>query len=304
MELNKSLVLVCAADDGYAMPAAVTLYSALTHTRFPELARVFVIDDGISDARKRRLERVVKSCGANLQWLEAAQEDNGSLPVGLDHLNESIYHRLSIPDLLPEEFDRAIYLDADMIVRDDLAAVWEQDMGDKYVVACEDGWPTVGDSALGSCPAMADHLDEPYFNSGFMVINLDKWREDYIKEKVTNFSKMWPHFIDHDQDGLNAIIIGRWAKADRKWNHLIPTWSPTHDYDIPENGTLHFCGPFKPWQTRSIYPATDLYDEYLKKSQWFTAWEWRLFAVRHKTVRMMRRVKRHLVRLIRASSTE
>ena len=44
-----------------------------------------------------------------------------------------------------------------------------------------------------------------YFNSGVMLINLDYWRANNVKEKVIDFISRKPEVIRFaDQDGLNS----------------------------------------------------------------------------------------------------
>lgn len=59
-----------------------------------------------------------------------------------------------------------------------------------------------------------------YFNSGLMIIDMDKWRKHSISEKVINFinNNSEDMFVFHDQDALNAILYDQWHDLHPRWN--------------------------------------------------------------------------------------
>lgn len=67
------IVVVCGADDRFAMPLAVTLYSALSNYRGSLPIKVFIVDGGIRGAHHLRIDRVLGS---------SARPLSGSSPTG------------------------------------------------------------------------------------------------------------------------------------------------------------------------------------------------------------------------------
>jgi lipopolysaccharide biosynthesis glycosyltransferase len=62
--------------------------------------------------------------------------------------------------------------------------------------------------------------DTKYFNSGLMVIDLDKWRNEHVTHRVI---QCMHENLDHvnlaDQYGLNVVLAKDWLELDRRWNN-------------------------------------------------------------------------------------
>ena len=71
---ERGLNIVCAADDGYAMPLAVTIYSALERLS-STAARVFVLDDGISTKNRERVLASWSGLSVKPVWITLSEED-------------------------------------------------------------------------------------------------------------------------------------------------------------------------------------------------------------------------------------
>ena len=54
-----------------------------------------------------------------------------------DHISIASYYRLKLPDLLPGELSRILYLDCDMIVTGKLRPLWETDISGMAVAAVD-----------------------------------------------------------------------------------------------------------------------------------------------------------------------
>src|SRR5262245_31380634 len=130
-------VVVLAADENFAMPLAATVRSVLDHLASDRKLRVFVLDGGITDATKDRLVRSWSDERCQVTWLNVAPSLLGCVPIS-GHASAANYYRILMPRLLPMDVTRAIYLDADLIVRHDLAELWECDLGERLCLAAQD----------------------------------------------------------------------------------------------------------------------------------------------------------------------
>ena len=282
------MIIVTAADDRFAMPLAVTLYSALANLDRGRRVSLYIIDGGISEENRRRLTEVlnVKEMKVHLEWV---RPDLLVLDgVKANHWqSQANYFRLLIPELLPEQFDRVIYLDSDVVVEEDLGELWEKEIDgfpalavQGYLspyVSCPDGLPETY-QGLGLLPYTS------YCNSGVMVINLKRWRAEEIGPRALEYTRKFRQFVRNaDQDGLNATIAGAWGLLDPKWNVIL---SAIHLYGrlfgmseeemkhaqeklLQAPFILHFTGPIKPWHFIYQGPARSRFFYYLKKSGWF-----------------------------------
>jgi lipopolysaccharide biosynthesis glycosyltransferase len=283
MNTSKSqcIAIVCAADENYAMPLAVTLRSVVVNLKNKPKVSIFVIDGGISQRSKRR---IIKSCGSqqvDISWIQPNESLLANLKVER-HLTIVTYYRLLIPQIVPEQFNKVIYLDSDMVVQGNLEELWQIEIGDNYILAVQDDNQRFisMSGGLRNYRELGINPDYKYFNAGLLVINLDKWRRENIGEKVVKFLQDNKDYVrDHDQDGLNALLAGQWGELDPRWNQMprIYTYSSWEDspYDqelysalLHDPYIIHYTCPPKPWQRGCHHPATNLFFQYLDQTAW------------------------------------
>jgi lipopolysaccharide biosynthesis glycosyltransferase len=312
------LVIVGGGDDNFAIGIAVTLYSALVNLTHGTRVFVFVLDGGILPATKERLYRVLEPLQVDL-CLRYVTPD-ASLFRDLKtpgHLTVMTYLRLTIPDLFPD-LDRVVYLDTDLVVNADLGLLWEIPLGDNFALAVREmGFPTVSLGLPQTYRKLGLDAETPYFNAGIMVMNLRRWREERVVPRVLAYTRENEDTIlCADQDGINAVIAGRWREVDPRWNVQVGSvvnfrsladtpYKRRIEPLLPELSknpyVLHFIGR-KPWQSGIVNPARPFFVEYLKRSGWFSPREYAEWQ-RDWLIRCLRRVpddlrKRVAARLI------
>ncbi|BCL38070.1 glycosyltransferase family 8 protein [Nostoc sp. MS1] len=285
---NNSLVVVCGADDNYAIPLTVTLYSAVANLEKGCTLYLYIIDGGITKQSKQRIQRVlnVEHINLHLKWLSASSFTSLSHIKTPDWVSVATYLRLLIPDILPDHFDKAIYLDSDLLVKGNLKDLWNQEMGQHALLACSDlvipyvscNLGIMNYKELGLAP------NSPYFNAGVLVMNLPRWREEQISQKIFRYFSEYPEYVRMgDQEGLNAILANNWGKLNPKWNviaHILDydNWidspfkqeiRPIKDDLLHKPYIIHFAGGEKPWKIGCEHPAQLEWISYLKASRWF-----------------------------------
>ena len=120
-------VVVLAADEGFAMPLAATVRSALDNLAANRKLRIYLLESGLAPELKERVVRSWPPGRFSVEWLTVDRAALADLPVS-GHLSIAGYYRILIPRLLPRSVERTIYLDSDMIVRADLARLWDLDL--------------------------------------------------------------------------------------------------------------------------------------------------------------------------------
>jgi len=278
------IILVCAADNNYAMPLAVTVRSALANLKSNRKIALFILDGGISKSNKKKIIKSLQSEKLDISWIQIDETQLTNL-VLTRHLTTTAYYRLLITKFLPLEFDKAIYLDTDMIVKGNLEELWNIPLEDNYALAVQDdvelyismseGLRNYQD--VGICP------DYKYFNSGLLVINLEKWRSENIGEKVLEYIRQNREYVRNDQDGLNAILAGKWGEIHPRWNQMpriydYSSWQESpHAEDIYKEllhqpCIIHFTNSPKPWyaglKAECRHPKKDLFFQYLDMTDW------------------------------------
>lgn len=301
--------VVIAFTPNYFVPAATCLYSILEHS-----------DSSVS------FHVVCLLTEALPENMKAAMEQLDSIRLHISYINlqgrmEDIYvderytvaasYRLLLPDLLPE-YDKVIYVDCDMVVRNDLAELYRKtDLTDYYLAA-------VFEASLDSQLDYLLHLGvKPgnYINSGFLLMNLQKLREDGMVKKLLQAAKT-PNLQFPDQDVLNQLCQGKIFGLPPYYNSIRTFYLPQYKKDflhyytevdwqaVQQHGTVHYTGG-KPWDTFTVqFEVWWQYYERLPqaiKSQWTGNDKiWRLYrAYSFVPVRLVMDVVQHLYRTIK-----
>ncbi|HGY5237531.1 TPA: glycosyltransferase family 8 protein [Aeromonas salmonicida subsp. pectinolytica] len=170
-----------------------------------------------------------------------------------NRLNEVTYYRFAISHVL-QNIDKVLFIDADMIAVGDVSSLWSIEMGGAVVAV-------VSDHILGYDKEKQQERgisSGKYFNAGFMLMDLDKWRETNISEQALGLLIDNNGFEHNDQDALNIILEKKTFYLDTKWNA-----QPNHlaQQDVPMPVLVHFCGQEKPWHAYCVHPFKDHYLE-------------------------------------------
>lgn len=167
-----------------------------------------------------------------------------------DYYSDAIYYRIFIAEMFPS-LKRAVYLDSDIVLNSDVAKLYFTEIGDNILGA-------VTDESVMSVPIFREYVKkhvkikraENYFNSGVLVMNLEKMREEQIKDQFIkllckyNFKTVAP-----DQDYLNFLCRGRIHYLEGGWNkHAISE----NKIDSDKLYLMHFNMFNKPWKYSGV----------------------------------------------------
>ncbi|XOQ52038.1 MAG: Glycosyltransferase family 8 protein [Succiniclasticum sp.] len=264
MTEDTKISLVLASDDKYAQHAAVAMASVLANAGSPERIQFFLIDDGISAEGKRRMQETTARWHSTVSFLTIR---NKELEQGFvsGNLSRTAYFRLDIPDIVPPDVTRVIYLDCDLLVLQDVRELWEWDLEGKPVGATEDfGILTSAGKRRGKTESFGWQPSLSYFNSGVLLLDVAQWRtQDYGARLRALLAKQ--QYRHHDQDALNELFMGNWTVLPLRWNVIPPVyhlgWGVLRHKEyrrqaleaLRHPAIVHYAGGYKPWQ----YPRTE-----------------------------------------------
>ncbi|MEM7132758.1 MAG: glycosyltransferase family 8 protein [Chloroflexota bacterium] len=293
---TEPIVVVFAIDDKVAMPLSVAIQSLITNfLRGNSTYRlaIYVLDMGISEENKEKIRRY-KQYGdsqeqINISFIplfsqqlltEIFEDKNTSL-----NFSPAILARLLIPHLLHEKHSRIIYLDADILVLDDISKLWEIDLqgfplgaGRDIVTYYDDDFRTSkyimgGDTTIKAKLVM----QRKYFNSGVLVFNdIRKLQSEGFSEVILELAMEKAGYAI-DQDALNIYFEDQVLYLPQKWNFLDAytvdgKYNYTNDYYNTIRDTppciVHYAAFPKPWNS---YQKRYLYNEwyrYLEQTNW------------------------------------
>jgi lipopolysaccharide biosynthesis glycosyltransferase len=241
---GKAIHIVTAADERFAHGLTVTVASALVSIPPERPTTVHILDGGLTPRTIGRLEKMAERIhkGSRLAFYPVKEEKFAGFKAGIQN-SRMYYARLGIGSLVPA--DRAIYLDADVVVLGGLPQLWELDMQEKMILAAEDRkilrlredcpWPLPDPAG-----------DAPYFNTGVMLMDLRKWRQAGAESRAMKLAGdagekcQW-----YDQTIINYMLQDRIGKFPAAWNWQFEA--------LPEDGAvqaIHFTTGKKPWLYR------------------------------------------------------
>lgn len=306
---RENIFVVCAADNNYAMPLAVTMRSVLENLSSNRKITFFIIDGGIADVNKQKILKsiIAEKCEVKfvlisdslLKDIEEAHKTMGSanqLKIA-EYVSIASFYRLLIPELVPKEINKVIYLDCDLVVNANLERLWEIDINGNYVLAAQDTWIRNFSSPTGYLNYQKLELDpnSKYFNAGVLVINLKKWRENGFTVRAINYFKENLEYIGwYDQGILNAMLVDQWGEIDQRWNisptstYCYSSWQESpfsedvYNNVINDPYIIHYVSDKKPWNSRHT-PNKEYFFKYVDLTEWEG---WRLTIFRRLLLRI------------------
>ena len=139
--MNREIPIFFTIDDGYAPFLAVALNSAIKNSNPKRCYRAIVLYQSLNETNLKKLKSLERAnfkielapMTANFEALD----DRMSNRLRCDYFTLTIYFRLFIPAMFPQ-YDKGIYIDSDVVLTDDIAGLFDTDIGDNLIGACND----------------------------------------------------------------------------------------------------------------------------------------------------------------------
>lgn len=261
----KRYPVVLSTDDNYALYVAVTIQSLIDTTEVDQELNVFILYEELEEKtlsmfRQLQNERVkVVSKKIDGSFFQSTYE--------ADYFTTAMYYRLAIPELFPE-YEKVLYIDCDIILKQNIAALFEVDLSGYVIGAIYE----YVDDSLKQYLTGISYPNEKYFNSGVLLINCEEFRKHHIAEECLLQIKKSSSYKFPDQDILNFTCTDLVYPIETKWNfkpfysYTKPSFSrkdiEQYERDKREPALVHYTSGYKPWN----YP-----NKYLSADWWRTA---------------------------------
>lgn len=259
----------------YMRYAYVMMTSVLENN--PETIHFFLLQNDLSETDRLLFTELSSKYNCEITYLDIDSDRFSSdFITTTDTWSLEAYFRLLLIQILPDDVDRLLYLDVDIIVNKPLVSLYEQDFEGKNFCVCKEITFT------GSFPdyrqeVFATLLDQgyQYFNSGVMLWNIKQLRDqNYTFDRYMEIARTIGHkLLAFDQDLLNLTHHKEVKYVDEYLYDLFPRFAYAngiHYEDvINETVILHFTGE-KPWQGKYIhYDIEKIWWEYAKKTPFY-----------------------------------
>ncbi|XP_006344827.2 probable galacturonosyltransferase-like 1 [Solanum tuberosum] len=171
------------------------------------------------------------------------------------------YARNYLPDLLPQCIQKVVYLDSDLVLVDDITKLAATPLGEEAVLAapeyCNANFTTYFTPTFWSNPSLSltfANRKPCYFNTGVMVIDLERWRDGDYTTKIVEWMELQKRMRIYELGSLPPFLLvfaGNIAPVDHKWNqhglggdNFRGLCRDLHPGPV---SLLHWSGKGKPW---------------------------------------------------------
>lgn len=236
--------VTCAADARYGPYAGIALSSVLASNHDSKVC-IHLFSDSIRQRDIQRIKKLVQSYGAELNLYDMKEQlDAYPSLQSHKHYSRAAYIRLFMPEIVPAHVHWIVYLDCDVICQSSWRSIWERRDEVHVIGAALDPWIDRDGNYKRS---LGIPIDQRYYGSGVLLINVQTWRERKLGDKLLEFVQRGPtQYID--QDAINYIIGTEITELPASWNALV-TSPDDRDMarEIESAINIHYSASFKPW---------------------------------------------------------
>ncbi len=246
MQTNE-ISIFFAADDGYAPFLSVAINSLVKNASESRGYRIVVLHEDMNEENRSKISALEKE-NVKIDFIPMKKgletvTDRMSNRLRCDYFTLTIYFRLFIPAMFPE-YDKAVYIDSDVVLNSDIAELYDTNIGDNYIAACPD-------FSIQEIQPLVNYVENAvgvkkieYINSGVLLMNLKALREKSFDSHFLSLLNTY-HFdsIAPDQDYINAMCNGKILYLPELWDAMPNDSKP--ELEAPK--LIHYNLFSKPW---------------------------------------------------------
>lgn len=292
---KNNVPVIFSSDNNYVPYLAVAIKSLICNSSIDTNYDIFVIDEHISESNKQSLLQLIPEGAANIKirFIDVTPYLKGikrSIFYCHGHFSISTYYRFFIPRIL-KNFDKAVYLDCDIVVLSDIAKLYKTDLENCLLGAVKDT------EVIRSLQREATYYQERvsyftqklriknpnnYFQAGVLLLNLNKMRQENFEAKCIErlIEVKTPGYVD--QDILNSLYENQIKFLPMNWNiewqlpiqhknliEMLPSELYTNYMNGYSNPSIiHYCSIYKPWKSPEL-PLAKHFWKYAKLTPFY-----------------------------------
>lgn len=248
------------------------------HKANPDMSFVFhLFVSSLSQMERKRLRKASEEMNCEIHIYLVNDEIFKSIVYGM--YTASFWYRFIMPDIVCDQTDRLLYVDADIMCFGSVAELKNMNLDGRIAAVVAD---------LGGSISAKKLNVQGYFNSGMMLINVKQWVKLRILKQIIDFSqqmlpkidksgkcKEWKNARYNDQNILNKVLDQRITWLHRKYNYIYQMHRTSlfrkapYNEDYRDQVLLHFAGKAKPWvDWVQHWPVTQEYRSIWLASPW------------------------------------
>lgn len=248
-------------NENYLPPLKTMLWS-LFKSNGGELFTIYFMHNNMAENRLEELDLFIKRNGHEFFPIDGSSLFEEETTVNRYYSIE-MYYRLLAPFVLPDEVDRILYLDPDIINLNPVSDFYHQDFNGNLFVATTHDYLTKWIQPINNI-RLNTLESKGYFNTGILLMNLPAIRLSKTKEDIFSGIELNKNrLLLPDQDVFNHLYWDAILEADWRIYNLDPRYYSKANVIFPKDYNLewvekevvfiHYCGKQKPWNKKEDY---------------------------------------------------
>ena len=256
--------IILSSDNNYSYYLYVTLMSILKNRKNSKYEFYLTVTSDFSKKNKEKIQKLENEF-CSIKFIDMKKSFKNSQQT-IKRIPKTTYYRLLAAQLIPEKYEKCIYLDVDVCVLVDLEDFYKTDLQNYYIGGVIE--PPIAKPATVRAKELNIQDVNNYINAGVLLFNLYQIRKDNITEKFLNLSTN--RYPNQDQDILNIVCYGkikplplcynvspRNINDDRlylSFNHNEVKMAKEHP------AIIHYSDRNKPWNTNKLLYSEKWFD--------------------------------------------
>lgn len=267
-------ICICLATDANYFPYCWNTIGSIMSQAEDECYEFIVLETGLTEECMHTAKiKLLKWSNASIQFLDTTPFSEGLPKDVRAYYSVVTYYRALLFSELFAEYEKILYLDSDITVRENIASLYRIDITEYAGAVVKDytmdakmlfgipidyqGKRYTAQSYISDILKLSDF--DSYFNAGVILFNLKKCRELWKYEEVLHVLGERNYYLQ-DQDALNILMENHLLYLNTEWNYQNvyeflkeetskegkQLWKQVKNTDP---GIIHFVSSVKPWNS-------------------------------------------------------
>lgn len=281
--------IVLHSSDLFSAVLVVSMVSVMENNKDEQKIDFYIIEHEISEKHKKMIMGMVDKYPNSFVHFIPMPDINTKFGLGLKMIKSiwlfDSYSRLFLGTLLPADIDRVLYLDCDTICNGSLHDFYNIDFEDNYAAGVIDCLSDAYYELFGM------NETSRYCNSGMLLFNLKKWRDDNMEKTVASYVRSKNGYVFFmEQSVVNILLQNKIKIVHPKYNTYTLMVAFSHnnlrrlrrctryysdeeiDDAIKNPVLIHLTNGFyvkgRPWIEGNAHPFRNLYMKYRTLTPW------------------------------------
>lgn len=269
--------IVYSTDQNYVKHCAASIVSLFENNIEEKELDLIIIVNQVLEESKEKIKKISYKYKRNIIFINIDElcekfTKNNTFPL-------SAFARLFLENI--QGIDKILYIDCDTIIKGKLNDLWNINIDNYYLAGVEDTIQPYAKRVLGLSK------NDKYLNSGILLINLKKWRENNIKKDFLAYMEKYNWNVPHNDQGvLNGVCKDKILYISPKYNMMPELLIMNNkqlkklykmkeyysdeilEYAKKDIRIIHYLTKFfnRPWYNPCTHPLKEEYMKYLSKT--------------------------------------